>query len=125
VSTAPPETAVELSIVVVNWNGAAYLGACLASGRGASREIIVVDNASSDASEALVRAEFPDARWLANEANLGFARAANRGLRAARGRYVLFLNPDARANDAAIAASIAVLEAVSYTQLTLPTNSRV
>jgi len=111
VSSAPPETAVELSVVVVNWNGAAYLGPCLASVRGAGRELIVVDNASRDASEALVRAEFPDVRWLANDANLGFARAANRGLHAAHGRFVLFLNPDARANDTAIAASISLLEA--------------
>jgi GT2 family glycosyltransferase len=108
--SAPPESTVELSVVVVNWNGAAYLGACLASARGADRELIVVDNASRDASHELVRTGFPEARWLPNEANLGFARAANRGLRAARGRYVLFLNPDARANDRAIAASMAVLE---------------
>ena len=101
--------AVELSVVVVNWNGAAYLAACLASARGPGRELIVVDNGSRDGSAELVRREFPEVVWIANEANLCFARAANQGLRAARGRYVLFLNPDARANDAAIAASIEVL----------------
>lgn len=106
---ASPEPGVELSVVVVNWNGAAYLGACLESARGAGREILVVDNASRDGSAELVRTRFPDVRWLANDANLGFARAANRGLAAARGRHVLFLNPDARADDAAIAAAIAVL----------------
>jgi len=111
VSTASESAAPELSVVVVNWNGAAYLAACLESVRDAARELIVVDNASSDASAALVRRGFPEVRWLANDANLGFARAANRGLHAARGRCVLFLNPDARANDDAIAAAMAVLAA--------------
>jgi GT2 family glycosyltransferase len=111
VSTPDDDAAPRLSIVVVNWNGAAYLGACLASARGAGREVVVVDNASSDDSAALVRERFPDVRWLANPANLGFARAANRGLREARGAYVLFLNPDAQANDAAIEAAVEVLAA--------------
>ena len=108
--SAPPEArAHEVSVVVVNWNGAAYLGACLDGARGPGRELIVVDNASRDGSAALVRESHPDVRWLANDANLGFARAANRGLRAAHGDHVLFLNPDARANDEAIAAALEVL----------------
>jgi len=107
-SLEPP--AVALSVVVVNWNGAAYLGACLDSARGAGRELIVVDNASRDGSAALVRQAHPDVRLLENRENLGFARAANRGLAAARGGHVLFLNPDARANDAAIDAARTVLD---------------
>ena len=99
-----------LSVVVVNWNGAAYVGDCLASVRGAAREVIVVDNGSSDDSAAVVRRSAPDARWLANGANLGFARAANAGLAAARGWAVLFLNPDARANPEAIEAALQILE---------------
>ena len=102
--------AVRLSVVVVNWNGAGYLGACLDSVRGPGRELIVVDNASRDGSALLVRESHPDVRWLANDENLGFARAANRGLRAACGDSVLFLNPDARAGDEAIAAALAVLD---------------
>jgi len=102
---APPR----LSVVVVNWNGAGYLAACLASVCGADREIVVVDNASNDDSARLVGERFPGVRWLANPANLGFARAANRGLNAALGEYVLFLNPDAQANDAAIDAAIELL----------------
>jgi hypothetical protein len=111
VSAAPQAPAAALSVVVVNWNGAAYLGACLDAARGGGRELIVVDNASRDGSAALVRRDHPDVRWIANDANLGFARAANRGLHAARGEHVLFLNPDARANDQAIEASVAVLAA--------------
>lgn len=108
-SASPVDDPPRLSVVVVNWNGAPYLGACLASVRGAGREVIVVDNGSEDGSVRLVRERFPDVRLLVNGANLGFARAANRGLREARGRFVLFLNPDAQANDAAISAALDVL----------------
>jgi len=57
-------------------------------------EVIVVDNASSDGSVEMVRAEFPQVRLMANEENLGFTRANNQGIAASRGRYVLLLNPD-------------------------------
>jgi GT2 family glycosyltransferase len=107
---ARAEAAVRLSVVVVNWNGADYLGDCLQSVAGPDREVIVVDNASSDASAELVARDHPAVRWLANDANLGFSRAANRGLHAARGDFVLFLNPDARSRESAIAAAIDVLE---------------
>jgi GT2 family glycosyltransferase len=42
----------------------------------------------------MVRTEFPNARVIANESNLGFARACNEGMRASRGRYILLLNSD-------------------------------
>ncbi len=109
-STTSQPAAGALSVVVVNWNGAAYLGACIDAARGEGRELIVVDNASRDGSAALLRERHADVRLLANDANLGFARAANRGLREARGRYVLFLNPDAIVSDEAIAAALATLE---------------
>jgi GT2 family glycosyltransferase len=106
-----------LSVVIVNWNGAGYLGECLESVRGGAggppdpeREWIVVDNGSSDASAALVAARLPEAQWLPLGENLGFATAANRGLARARGRFVLFLNPDARATEAALRAGLRVLE---------------
>lgn len=99
----------QLSVVVVNWNGADYLGECVDSVAGEGREVVVVDNGSADDSEARVRASRPDLRWIANANNLGFSTAANQGLAAARGEYVLFLNPDARSNDDAIAAALAVL----------------
>jgi GT2 family glycosyltransferase len=109
--SVPPATAEpRLSVVVVNWNGAAYLDECLASVAGAEREIIVVDNGSSDDSAAVVRRRAPEVLWIANGQNLGFARAANVGLAAARGWAVLFLNPDAQANEPAIAAALDVLE---------------
>jgi len=98
-----------VSVVIVSWNGADDVAACLASVSAPGREVIVVDNASSDGSADIVRTRFPDAVLLRNPANLGFARAANRGLAAARAESVLFLNPDARANDGAIDAALGVL----------------
>jgi GT2 family glycosyltransferase len=58
-----------------------------------------VDNASSDGSPQLVRDEFPGARLLANDANVGFARANNQSWRLAGGRYWLLLNSDAEVRE--------------------------
>src|SRR5665213_863992 len=57
-------------------------------------EVIVVDNASSDASVDSVRRRFPGARLIELERNIGFAAANNQAVKDARGRYVVFLNPD-------------------------------
>ena len=101
----------DLSIIIVNWNVRDLLRACLQSltmdhgpwtVAGASSsvyrpwsvEIIVVDNASVDGSVAMVAAEFPEVRLIANAENIGFTRGNNQGVAVARGRYVFFLNPD-------------------------------
>jgi GT2 family glycosyltransferase len=107
VAAAPP---VDLAIVILNYNTAALLRDCLHSLRASQYtlrvETVVVDNASSDGSAAMVRAEFPEVRLLANAANVGYSAGNNVGLRmlgfdqtpaqpAARlPRYVLLLNPD-------------------------------
>jgi len=89
---------VELSIVIVNWNGGVDILQCLASlqagGWVAAAEVVVVDNGSEDGSVAQIRRAFPSVTILEAGANLGFARAANLGWRRARGEFVLFLNPD-------------------------------
>lgn len=89
---------VDLSICIVNWNAREHLRRCLASLDGhvgvATREIIVVDNASSDDSAEMVRREFPQVRLIAAGENLGFGRANNRAFAEARGRYLFALNPD-------------------------------
>jgi len=99
-----------LSVVVVNWNGAAYLRACVASVVGDGREVVVVDNGSTDGSRESLGELGASVHWIENGANLGFSRAANRGLRAATGRLVLFLNPDAVANDAALDEAARILD---------------
>lgn len=87
-----------VSVIVVSHNSSAYLSTCLASveaQHGRESEIIVVDNASTDTTRALVREHFPRVRLLENAQNRGFATAVNQGLDRAKGRYVLLLNPDA------------------------------
>ena len=87
-----------VSIVIVNWNTKELLHACLASilqNSGSTRvEIIVVDNGSRDGSAQMVERDFPAVRLVVNTCNMGFAAANNRGLSAARGRYLLLLNSD-------------------------------
>jgi GT2 family glycosyltransferase len=84
-----------VSVIVVTWNSAQYLRRCLegvAQQTYPYRELIVVDNASSDESIALVE---PHATTiLRNETNRGFSAAVNQAIAAARGAYVLLLNPD-------------------------------
>ena len=96
-----PPASCDVSIVIVSYNVADLLVAAIGSAlediknAGADGEVIVVDNASADGSAATVRTRFPEARLLANETNTGFGRAANQGMLAARGEWVVVLNPDA------------------------------
>lgn len=90
----------DLSVIIVNWNTRDLLRACLASLRTAlahsplSAEVLVVDNASSDGSAAMVAAEFPEAVLFANRENLNYAGGNNQGIAASTGEYLLLLNPD-------------------------------
>lgn len=110
-AAAPPD----LSIVIVNWNTRDLLRDCLASidrNRGRlSIEIIVIDNASTDGSAEMITREFPSCRLFANRDNRGFAAANNQGIRAARGHYVLLLNPDTIVLEAALTKALARAEA--------------
>ena len=86
-----------VSLIVVTYRSAAHLPgffAALAATRYAPYEILVVDNASPDGTARLVAERFPQARLIANAENAGFGRACNQGARAARGEYLVFLNPD-------------------------------
>jgi hypothetical protein len=88
----------DLSIVIVNWRSREFLAKCLATVFAApgalSVEVLVIDNASYDGSDAMVRDRFPAVRFIQSPENLGFARANNRAAAQARGRNLLFLNPD-------------------------------
>ena len=114
----------DLAVIIVNWNVRELLRRCLASVEASARAsrltvtIVVVDNASSDGSVAMVAAEFPAVRLIASERNLGFTAGNNLGLRALSAypedeqpRYILFLNPDAEVISDALGTMVRYLDA--------------
>jgi GT2 family glycosyltransferase len=87
-----------ISAIVVNYNGGATLGRCLASlppPEAGRFEALLVDNASTDGSLQAVRRDFAAVRILALPSNVGFGAAVNRAARQARGDALLLLNNDA------------------------------
>ena len=93
----------DVSAIIVNWNTRELLLKCIDSllrcTRSVSLEVIVVDNASADGSADAVRNQFPGVRLIVNDANLGFAKANNIGIRASSGRYVCLVNSDVEVHD--------------------------
>ncbi|MFH1259984.1 MAG: glycosyltransferase family 2 protein [Elusimicrobiota bacterium] len=87
----------KVSIVIVNYNTGELLKNCLDSISSnlsySSYEIIVVDNNSADGSREMLSV-YPGIKPIFNGQNLGFGRANNRGIKIARGDYVLLLNSD-------------------------------
>ncbi len=73
-------------------------------------EIILVDNASTDGTPDFVRSSFPSVRIIENSENLGFAPAANTGINASSGEYVLLVNPDITFKPGFVAALAAALD---------------
>jgi GT2 family glycosyltransferase len=96
----------DLSIVVLSWNTADLLQACLRSLQAdtttLTREIIVVDNASADGSADLVAARFPNVKLIRNAANLLYSEGNNIGARAATGRFLCLLNSDTEVSRGAL-----------------------
>ncbi|MCC7015261.1 MAG: glycosyltransferase family 2 protein [Planctomycetes bacterium] len=87
-----------ISAAVCNFNGREHLPPCLSALFAQTREldeVLVVDNASSDESRALVERDFPRARWIQLATNDGPCRARNEGLAAARNEWVLLVDNDA------------------------------
>ncbi len=128
----------DLGIVIVNWNTRDLLRACLRTvqaSTGVQALTCVVDNASSDGSADMVRAEFPWVRLMASPENLGYPAGNNLGLRALgfdRGRtdgprYALLLNPDTELPPTALAEMVAYMDAhptcgAAGPKLVLPTG---
>jgi GT2 family glycosyltransferase len=98
-NTTPNRDAV--SIVIPNWNGRDLLQNYLPSVVAAAEalpgsEVIVVDNGSTDGSATLLREQFPQARVVALDKNLGFGGGSNTGFCAAKHDIVVLLNSDIR-----------------------------
>jgi len=106
---------IDLSIIVVNWNTKEDLLHCLESiferGTGIQREVIVVDNASTDGSRTSVEERFPEVNFIQNQMNLGFAKANNQALKLSKGKYVLLLNPDTKIKKGSIGEMVLFMNA--------------
>lgn len=88
-----------VSVCIANYNGMEVIDDCLrsvlAQEGGISVEILVHDDASSDASLAHIRNHYPGVKLIISETNVGFCLANNRMVAEARGKYLLLLNNDA------------------------------
>jgi GT2 family glycosyltransferase len=94
-SESPPD----VSVIVLGWNGRAYLDDCIGSLAaqevdGLTIEVLYVDNGSTDGSAGYVRARFPGTTVHALDRNHGYAQGNNIALAQTRGRVVVFLNQD-------------------------------
>lgn len=89
-----------VSIVIPHWNAKHFLPTCLEALRRQTYpdlEVILVDNASSDGSQAFVREAYPEVRLIELAQNCGFTGACNAGIAAASGEFIMLLNNDTEA----------------------------
>ena len=107
----------KVSIIIPNWNGRAVLEKCLDSirlrteGLGYNYEVIVIDNGSNDGSVEMLRNDYAWAKVIANEKNLGFAKANNQGFEIAKGDYLFMLNNDTLVTENWLENMLAIVEA--------------
>jgi len=107
-----------LSLVIVNWNSVKETFGCLNSifeitdfkNQSKNLEVIVIDNNSGDGSVRKIRDKFPAVKVIENEINEGYASACNKGMREAKGKYVLLLGNDTKLKDNSLSEVIAFLE---------------
>ena len=88
----------DVSIILVNYKSADLCLQCIDSihsfTRGITFEVILVDNDSRDQSLEMVKAHYPEVKYLQTGYNSGFSRANNVGAKEATGKYLLILNTD-------------------------------
>jgi GT2 family glycosyltransferase len=91
-----------ISVIVLNYNGKAYLKKCLSTLHNQTYpnvEIILVDNGSSDGSVEFIREHYTHwIRLIVSPENIGFAAGNNLGIRASKGKYIATLNNDTEAD---------------------------
>jgi len=103
-----------VSLVILSYNKRDLTSSCLTSIfqhiPELEREVIVVDNASSDDSVEYIKKHFPKVILIENKKNLGFAGGCNLGAAHATGEYILFLNNDAKLSSNPLSEMIEVFE---------------
>ena len=101
-------------MVVLSWNTKDLVRECLEAlekdGFPGSREVILVDQASTDGSASMVESEFPWVRLVRAEKNLGYAGGNNLGAERARGRWLCLLGSDTRVRPGALEGLVSFLE---------------
>ena len=113
------------TVVIVSYNTRELLARALASvkAHAPGAAVWVVDNASDDGSADMVKADFPQAGLIENQANLGFARANNLAFEKIGSTYVLLLNPDAMLTAGALEALGEVIAVLWRSRSSPPGNS--
>lgn len=88
----------ELSIIILNYKMKGLVKNCIKSVFESELnipfEIIVVDNNSNDSIEEMLKEKFPEVKLIKSEKNLGMGAGNNLGIKEAKGKYILILNPD-------------------------------
>lgn len=106
---------IDLSIIIVTWNAIQFTRECLKSLHSYKDdpkvEIIVVDNASTDGTQAMVEQDFSWVQLIRNCSNLGFAKANNIGMAASSGEYVCLVNSDVKVPEGCLATMEAYMKA--------------
>lgn len=115
-SPMSPPSGADVATIIVNWNTADLLAACLESierhpATGVRNQVVVVDNASSDGSAAMVRRDWPSVHLIANETNVGFCRANNQAIHVTDAPALLLVNSDARLTEGCFDRMLSFLDA--------------
>lgn len=104
----------DLSVIVVNWNTCGLTVDCVHAATRSSPEVavewFVIDNGSAPDDVRHLIEHLDPSRLILNTSNVGFAAAVNQGLRLARGRYVMLLNPDVVLDKGTIGHLIALMD---------------
>ncbi|MFN8356510.1 MAG: glycosyltransferase family 2 protein [Spirosomataceae bacterium] len=89
---------IEVSVILVGYHNYELMRDCLTTlfqyTKDVNFEVIVADNASSEAGKSLITSLFPTIKWIDMGGNVGFSKANNRGMMEAKGNYFLLLNAD-------------------------------
>jgi len=104
----------DVSVIIVNYNVKALLEQTLLSVYKAVQhlqvEVIVVDNQSADESCEMIKEKFDKVILIENKENFGFSKANNQGIKIAKGRYILLLNPDTVISEDTLTKTVAFFE---------------
>lgn len=114
VSAGQDQPVLDITVVVVNFNGGHLLLSCLQSlfdQEGVIFDAFLVDNGSRDGSLERAKSLFPMLTIIQNASNPGYAVANNQAIRQATGRYTLLLNPDVLLRPGTLAAAVGAMDA--------------